>query len=193
MPLLNHFNLLAPYYDAIIRSGDFSELINLIQLPSSGLILDAGGGTGRVSQSLVGVERSVILVDLSYKMLRQAQQKDYCFPVCSYVERLPFEDGKFDRIIMVDALHHVVRQTTTAEELWRVLKPDAMIVIEEPNIRKFIVKIVAFLEKISFMRSKFLKGDSIAKLFKFQGAEISIRYSRSNVDVVIRRTLDSEI
>ena len=40
-------------------------------------------------------------------------------------------------------------------ELLRVLKPDGRLVIEEPDIRKLPVRIVALLEKLFLMRSHF--------------------------------------
>ena len=57
---------------------------------------------------------------------------------------------------MVDALHHVIHQGQTAREMYRVLKPGGRIVIEEPDIRKFGVKLIAVAEKLLLMRSHFL-------------------------------------
>jgi ubiquinone/menaquinone biosynthesis C-methylase UbiE len=66
---------------------------------------------------------------------------------------------------MVDALHHVFDQSKTAQELWRVLKPGGKIVIEEPDIDKTAVKLIALAEKITFMRSHFLSDVQIQDLF----------------------------
>ena len=71
---------------------------------------------------------------------------------------------------MIDALHHVCNHQESANELWRVLKPGGRIVIEEPNIHRWGVKLIAVAEKIALMRSHFLKPSKIKDLFdNFQG------------------------
>lgn len=66
---------------------------------------------------------------------------------------------------MVDALHHVANQSETASELWRVLKPGGLIIIEEPNIHTLRVKLLAIAEKLALMRSHFLSPEQIVELF----------------------------
>ena len=66
---------------------------------------------------------------------------------------------------MVDALHHVINPTESAREMFRVLKTGGVLVIEEPDIRTFGVKLIALAEKLLLMRSHFLVPDKIEKLF----------------------------
>ncbi|MCK4801532.1 MAG: hypothetical protein KAS84_06045, partial [Anaerolineales bacterium] len=49
---------------------------------------------------------------------------------------------------------------------WRVLKPGGRIIIEEPNIQHWGVKLVALGEKIALMRSHFLDPAEITDLFR---------------------------
>jgi demethylmenaquinone methyltransferase/2-methoxy-6-polyprenyl-1,4-benzoquinol methylase len=123
-------------------------------------------------------------------MLVQAAQKPGLRPTQARVERLPFADGTFERIIMIDALHHVANQQHTADELWRVLKPGGQIVIEEPDIRTFAVKLVALGEKLALMRSHFLSPIQIASLFqakKSPSARSRIEVEGWNAWVVIEK------
>lgn len=185
MPILDHFSLMAPYYDRWFKSTKPDQLRSLLDLPVSGMILDAGGGTGRVSQLLQGLASSFVVADESLGMLKQTLFKEALAPVCTRTERLPFSDGLFDRIVMVDALHHVLSSRQTADELWRVLKLGGKIVIEEPDICKFAIKLVALVEKMALMRSHFLPADVISRLFSHPQTKTRVEHDNHTVWVVI--------
>ena len=68
-------------------------------------------------------------------------------------EALPFSDGVFERVIVVDALHHFSSRQTALDELTRILSPGGRLLIEEPDLKRLGVKIVAVLEKILMMES----------------------------------------
>ena len=187
MPIFDHFDFLAPYYDRVISVPDTKYLEALLELPVDGALLDAGGGTGRIAQTLIDKAAEVFLVDSSVGMLQQAAGKGRISKICSYSEILPFEDGSFDRIIMIDAFHHVCNQEETASELWRVLKSGGKLIIEEPDITKFVVKIVAVAEKIALMRSHFINPESIAAMFSYDSARTSIFQENVNAWVVVEK------
>lgn len=174
MPLLDHFGLIAPVYEFFIRPGEQDGLLALAGLPEPGIVLDAAGGTGRIAQALRKQTDQVVVVDLSLKMLRQAKEKSGLDLACAVTEKLPFPDGCFSKIVMVDALHHVEDHAQTAGEFWRVLKPGGRIIIQEPDIRSFAVKLVAIGEKLLLMRSHFRSPERIAKLFPGAGGDIRI-------------------
>ena len=163
--MFDHFSFLAPFYEKFIRPKGPEDLWRLADLPTAGALLDAGGGTGRVAQHMLGKASQVIVADLSFEMLLQAKGKPGLRTLCSHSENLPFPEGYFDCVIMVDALHHVCDQTQTIGELWRVLKPGGRLVIEEPDVRVGMVKLIALAEKLALMRSHFLTPPEIAALF----------------------------
>ena len=165
MALFDHFGAIAPVYDRFFRPRNPARLAELADLPVPGFLLDVGGGTGRVAQSLKPWQQSIIVVDLSFQMLQNAGRKDGLGTVCAPAERLPFADESFDRIIMVDALHHVCSQAKAVQEMWRLVRPGGKIVIEEPDIRSIVVVILALVEKILLMRSRFLSPPRIVALF----------------------------
>jgi ubiquinone/menaquinone biosynthesis C-methylase UbiE len=187
MPSFNHFDIMASLYESVIRPADSRELRDRIGLPAGGALLDAGGGTGRVAQFLTGDDDPVVVADLSLKMLAQARRKAGLRPVCSGTERLPFPDGLFARIIMVDAFHHVCDQRQTAAELWRVLRPGGRLVIEEPDVRSFAVKLLAVGEKLTLMRSRFLSPPAIAELINFPDARVHVETGSSNAWIIAEK------
>ncbi len=155
------FDWVAPFYDWVIRSPNQDTLRELLRLPIDGLMLDAGGGTGRVSAQFRSQVGNLVISDLSHAMLRQAYGKCTRCPVRSQVERLPFADARFERVMVVDALHHFNNQREGLRELLRVLKPGGRLVIEEPDVNRFAVKLVALGEKLALMQSRFLKPEEI--------------------------------
>ena len=185
--MIDHFGFLAPFYERFIKPKPPEVLIRLLQLPVEGTLLDVGGGTGRVSAFLANEVNSVILSDLSEKMLHQSHQKNGLAPVCSHAEKLPFPDESFERMIMVDALHHVCDQEQTTRELWRVLKPGGRLIIEEPDIKHWGVKLVALGEKIALMRSHFLSPNEIKDLYSEFTDKIQIHYDGYNAWIVIEK------
>lgn len=189
MPLFDHFDFLAPHYDRFIKPKEPDVLIKLLDMPADGPLLDAGGGTGRVSQTLRNYFPEILIADASLNMLRQANNKDGLKTICSHTEKLPFPGGYFERIIMVDALHHVHNQRETAMELWRVLKPGGKVIIEEPDSRKFTVKLIALAEKLALMRSHFLKPHQIASLFPVDTSDIEIHSDEFNAWVVVNKII----
>ena len=183
--MFDHFDFLAPIYDHAIPFSRLELMLKMVALPVDGLLLDAGGGTGRVASALRPYVRAALVADFSPGMLIQARGKGLP-AIQTPAERLPFAAGTFERIIMVDALHHVHHQAETIAELWRVLKPGGRLVIEEPDIRKPIIKVVAVGEKLALMRSHFLSPPKIAALFPPQ-AKINIETESYNAWVIVEK------
>ncbi len=152
------FDVLAPFYERLIPPPDPQVLQTLLALKPEHTLLDAAGGTGRVATVFSSGLARTVVCDASSRMLAQARRKGL-ETVLTEVETLPFADATFDRVLLVDAFHHVRDQATALRELLRVLKPDGKLVIEEPDIRRWQVKIVALMEKAACMRSCFVSLD----------------------------------
>jgi ubiquinone/menaquinone biosynthesis C-methylase UbiE len=185
MAHFNHFDFLAPIYDRFIKPKDPVKLRALLDIPDSSNLLDVGGGTGRISFMLRDSVKRIVIADSSIGMLTQAMNKNCFLIVCLNSEGLPFKAGSFERVIMVDALHHVYDYKATANELWRVVKPGGRIVIEEPNIHKMPVKITAIVEKLTLMRSHFVSPLEISNSFSYPNANTFIEREGFTAWVVV--------
>lgn len=168
MPLIGHFDLMASFYDRIFGPPDPAYLKVLLDLPTPGRLLDVGGGTGRVTQTLGDEARKAIILDNSAGMVRQATRKGLT-AVRGEVEALPFADDCFSRILVVDAFHHFRHQTRAAQELVRVLSSHGRLVVQEPNVKRWAVKTVALGERLLLMRSRFSGLEELVDLFERGG------------------------
>lgn len=184
---MDHFDLFAPFYDRLIKPGNQDKLISLARLPVEGLLLDAGGGTGRITQKLIDYAGGLVVADLSIEMLRQAYEKDGLQTICTPTELLPFPGDIFERVIMIDAFHHVCDHLRTVNELWRVLRPGGILVIQEPDVRTIPVKLVAVVEKLALMRSHFVSPPGIKSYFENLGGQVYIERERYNSWVVAEK------
>jgi ubiquinone/menaquinone biosynthesis C-methylase UbiE len=184
----DHFDLAARFYERLIPPPDPTELIALLRLPIAGRLLDAGGGTGRVAGALQPFVTRVVVSDLSLGMLRQARLKHGLLPLRAHAERLPFPDASFERIVVVDALHHFCSQEDSIADLLRVLRSGGRLVIEEPDVTRLAVKFVALAEKLALMRSRFLTPRRIAEIAARLGSVAEIhRGSRFRAWIVVER------
>lgn len=182
----DHFDFIAPLYHRVGSYPALGTMLDVAALPVSGWLLDAGGGTGRVASTLRGQAKGIVVADASRRMLSFAVSQPGLRAAAAFSEWLPFADETFERIIMVDALHHVASQADTAQELYRVLKPGGRIVIEEPDIQSFGVKLIALGEKVLLMRSHFLAAPGIRGLFP-RDARIETRSLDSSLWVMIEK------
>ncbi|WP_322800375.1 class I SAM-dependent methyltransferase [Thermoflexus sp.] len=163
------FEHIAPFYDAATRFLDPAPLRDYLDPPTGGRLLDLGGGTGRVAFAFREMAGLTIVADAAWGMLQVARQRPKLIPVQALAERLPFADGAFDRIVIVDALHHFIDAAAAIQEAARVLRPGGRLVIEEPDIRRWPVKGIALLERLIGLRSRFLSGERIRELMETAG------------------------
>lgn len=173
------FHWLAPFYDRIFHFSDPHQLLTLLNLEPDHRLLDVGGGTGRVASHLTGHVEQVCIIDVSLGMLIEAQTKGLC-AYRGVAEHLPFPDGVFDRILIVDAFHHFHDWPRAAAELVRVLRPGGRMVIEELDIRHRGVKLIALGERLLLMRSRFYAPADLAHLFQVAGGCVTLHEDRND-------------
>ncbi len=192
---LNHFDLIARHYDRLmaVSHAARNSLAELLAVTPGQVLLDVGGGTGRLASGLAETGAQVIVCDASPGMVRQAQAKGLAAVVCD-VGRLPFPSGEIARGLVVDAFHHFVSpspqvaQPRAAAELLRVLAPGGRLVVEEPDIRRGWVKLIALGEKLLLMGSRFLAPLLLAELFRAAGAQRTAFHEAGySIRVIIER------
>jgi SAM-dependent methyltransferase len=102
-------------------------------------ILDIGCGNGSTTDYInKNTDFSCTGIDDDTEAITNAKR---LFPRNNFVlgkgERLPFDDGSFDTIILRDTIHHIWEEgdfEKAAAEIARVAKPDARLIIYDPNV-----------------------------------------------------------
>jgi predicted TPR repeat methyltransferase len=133
----------SPTYDADLASWGYvlprQVADALTDFDRSGLVLDAGCGTGLVGHALAGHRMSthqpsrVIGIDLSSSSLVEAAsrsvygdllQTDLC-------RRLPFQDESFTSVVSVGVFTYLTNPGPTVSELLRVARPGGSVVFSQ--------------------------------------------------------------
>jgi SAM-dependent methyltransferase len=124
--------------DALVtkaRRGVFARLLDE-QLPRPALVLEAGCGTGQLTNFLgMGWGRTVIGADLCLNSLRLAKSfRDRCsIANAQFVQmnlfRPPFADGTFDMVVSNGVLHHTSDPLGGFQSIARKVKPGGLVII----------------------------------------------------------------
>ena len=98
---------------------------------------DIGGGYGRLAGEYLKRAHTVIIFDYSKTELEQAKEVygDKIETRAGDIYDLPFKDNELDGLMMVRVTHHLKHMDKAMAELYRVLKPGGVAVIEVANKR----------------------------------------------------------
>ena|SRR3989344_2056626 len=173
---MKFFDLVAPIYGKIRPGAEniFQKLTSVAEFKSNDIVIDLGGGAGNLATFFVGKVQDIIVVDPSEQMIRQCGNHSGVSCMVGSGEKLPFADGVADKIILVDAFHHIQDQVKTIREIKRVLKPNGVVVFVEYNPATFGGKAVVIFEKIMRMGSTFYKPTDLASMFSKRGFKTTL-------------------
>ena len=99
--------------------------------------VDIAGGYGRLAPEYLKRADSATLFDYSKTELAQAREiyGDKLKTKAGDIYDLPFKDGEFSTLLMVRATHHFKDMKKVLAELYRILEPGGIAVIEVANKR----------------------------------------------------------
>ena len=98
---------------------------------------DIGGGYGRLANEYLKRAHKVFIFDYSKTELEQAKEiyGDKIETKAGDIYKLPFRENELDGLMMVRVTHHLKDLDKAVAELYRVLKPGGVAVIEVANKR----------------------------------------------------------
>jgi ubiquinone/menaquinone biosynthesis C-methylase UbiE len=98
--------------------------------------LELGSGLGRITKLLQYHCESVVSLDFSERNLRRAASAMTMANIAflrGEIQRLPFKDDLFDLTMLVRVAHYFASRAKLLEEIYRVSKNGAKIIISIPN------------------------------------------------------------
>lgn len=185
--------------DADRKYEDMADRMAIRRLlpKSMGKFVDIAGGYGRLADEYIPRAQSATLFDYSKTELAQAEEiyGKKLKTKAGDIYSLPFKDGEFDALMMVRATHHFKDMQKVSDELYRILKPGGVAVIEVAN-KKTLPKMMRYFFKGSEVNPfslepahlKEIDSDGfynyhpkyIEKIFRNSGFQISEVLSVSN-------------
>lgn len=123
--------------DADRKYEDMADRMAIRRLLPSTMdqFVDIAGGYGRLADEYLPRAKTATLFDYSETELAQAREKygSILKTKAGDIYQLPFADNSFDALMMVRATHHFKDMQKVSDELYRVLKPGGVAVIEVAN------------------------------------------------------------
>jgi ubiquinone/menaquinone biosynthesis C-methylase UbiE len=120
--------------------------------PAPGVrILDLGGGTGVTTERFADGAGEIVVLDPDpRKVARGRAARPALGFVGGVAERLPFEDGRFDRVVSLMSFHHFRDSARALAEVLRVLAPGGSLTICDIDPTSRQARIFRLLHALTF-------------------------------------------
>lgn len=151
---------------------DLINILQSMQIPVQGKILEVGSGPGWVTEILLMLGFSVDALEPSADLIKIAQQR--CSSLAphyrqsgpplvqfhqSTLEEVEFDEARFDAILFFDVLHHVVNEEVALDKSFRFLKPGGCLGVVEgawhPDFKALERALVAEMTKFGTLENPF--------------------------------------
>lgn len=139
------------------------------ELREASVILDVGGGTGRIARHVR--KGRVLVLDVEPHLLSRARAHGYDV-VLADAAHLPIRDLGVDAVLMVDAFHHMPEQALVLAESRRVARE--CVVIEEFDPSSVGGRLIQLGERILRFGSTFHTPEDLARMAADAGLRGSI-------------------
>jgi ubiquinone/menaquinone biosynthesis C-methylase UbiE len=179
------FDLLAPAWEGLMGAWGIGDVVETLDHRSGQRLVDLGGGVGRLARYIDRNARLVI-VDPSGPMVRRGRRRGRVVGQAR-AEALPLASGTVERIVVLDAFHHMHDLPRAAAEIARVLAPGGRAVLFEPDPETFAGGWIARLERWTGMGSLLLRGEQLVELFSSRGLTTSLSRGRFHLLLVAER------
>lgn len=125
---------------SVLKQRKYQEITALLGPVDGAHCLDIGSDNGVISYLLRqqgGTWKSADLEAHTVRAIRELVKTDV-YQIDGH--STPFAESEFDRVIIVDFLEHIPDDGVFVDELFRILKPGGMLIINVPHIKNSLLR-----------------------------------------------------
>jgi ubiquinone/menaquinone biosynthesis C-methylase UbiE len=134
--IMKRYDLTAHIYDmqyAEEQAAKIEAAMKSVSMEKYGLVLDAGCGTGLLFGYVADNAETTVGIDISRKILLQAKKRAENFPnvrlIWADADHMPLIEKVFSHVFAVTLIQNTPNPVKTLNEIKRVAKEDAVIVV----------------------------------------------------------------
>jgi len=166
---IKDFDKVYNYYDKFMNKFNLyklQEVKDAANINENEVIVDIGGGTGKLAQYICDSCKTVYVLDESDKMLSKVNQRKNLICVNGDALKTPFESNSIDTVILSDVFHHIKEQKELVIEIRRILKDNGKLVMLDFNRKHIRTRLLRAFEFIFFGRLFFRTKDEVRILLE---------------------------
>lgn len=167
--ILKKFDRVFKHYDRFIEVFNLNkmdEIKNILDLKGNEVVVDMGGGTGRLAHYLSKYCKTIYVLDESKGMLSKVKASKKIIPLLGDALDTGFNKDSIDVVIMSDMVHHVKDQARLIAEAYKILKKDGKLLILDFEKRHIKIKILRAFEYMLFGKLYFRTSSEVKNLIK---------------------------
>ncbi len=169
MKEIKDFDKVYKYYDkfmAMFNLYKHEEIKFAANIDEHDVVVDIGGGTGKLAKYICNSCKTVYVLDESKKMLSMVNQEENLVCIRGNALKTPFDDNSIDIVILSDVFHHIKEQKDLIVEISRILKYGGKIVMMDFNRKHIKTKLLRAFEFALFGRLFFRTKDEVRCLLE---------------------------
>lgn len=166
---MKKFDRVFKHYDNFIKLFNLNkikEIKEALELRGDEVVIDIGGGTGKLAEYISDCCQIVYVLDESKGMLSKVKANEKVVTVLGDALYTIFDSSSIDVVIMSDMLHHIENQSELIKEIYRVLKEDGKLLILDFEKKHIKTKVLRVFEYILFGKLYFRTSKEVINLIK---------------------------
>lgn len=174
---MGFFNWSAPVFGHFANRWDDADIAQIRDwlapfVAPGGSLLDVGGGTGALASRLsTALSSQVTVLDPTPEMLAYLPDTEEVVGILGVAESMPFDDNRFDAVIVTDAFHHFRDQPGAVREFARVVRPGGGVIVLDLDPSGFVMRTIALGERILGEPGAFLTPKQMCSFMAQHGIE----------------------